>query len=1047
MNSLILWSLQHRWWVITLAFIVSMYGVLVTRELPVDVFPDFAPVQVVVQTEAPGFAPEEVENLITLPLESALNGTPNVRLIRSISTTGLSVVTLLFDDGTNVFIARQLVSERIQGVRNRLPSGTDQPVLMPVSTAVGDILKIGLIPGAKTSLLELRTLSDWTMRRRIMAVPGVANVVVYGGEQKQYQILVDPRALKDYDLTLEEVLSAARGSNKNAPGGYLRTSDEEYLIRGIGRVTSLDDLRKTVIASRNGMPVLLSHVASIQVGAAFKTGDAIINGKHGIILNVTKQPWANTLKTTIAVEKTLDSLRSTMPSDVQVLYTFRQADFVEIAIRNMLEALIIGGFFVLIVLFLFLQNWRTVAISLTAIPLSLLAAVISLKMQGGTINTMTLGGLAIAIGEVVDDAIIDVENVYRRLRENKQSSQPKPALLVVFQASKEIRGSVVYATFIVALVFLPIFSLSGLEGKIFAPLGLSYIVAIVASLGIALTVTPAMCLALLRNNASLPEREPFFVVLLKNAFKPILSFSLKRPRFVIALSTMLFAVSAIPLIYVGKEFLPKFDESNLIIAANSVPGTSLDLTTKTGASLTRHLSGHKNVLAAGQRAGRAEGSDDYGTSNFSEFDVRLKVGSQDKTELIEHLRTDLATVPGLVVNVGSYISHRIDHVLSGVNAAIAIKVFGPDLTVLHSTAAEIEKVVAKIPGAVDVQIEPIIPIPEIAVRIDRDKAARYGLNIDRLTTSIETAFNGLVVSQVVEEQRTFDLIVRYQPQFKKNIDTLSATLIDSPSGVRVPLSAVADIALGTSPNTIRHENASRYVVVQANVSGSYLGNVIDRIRLEVAKNVHLPSGYYIAYGGQFEAQEKATQQLVFLSMLAIIGIFLLLIAAFGSVRAAAIVLVNLPLALIGGIWAIVLSGGVMSVGSLLGFITLFGISTRNGIMLVTHYKQLIASGLSFEDALSEGTVDRLSPVLMTALTAALGLLPIAILGGAGRELEQPLAVVILGGMLSSTALTLIVVPALFRVFGEPALRLSAPERDAAASKSSLDEFSEFSIKE
>jgi len=1029
MNNLILWSITHRWIVAIAAVILTVYGLVVTIQLPVDVFPDFAPVQVVVQTDAPGFAPEEVESLITLPLETALNGTPNVQLVRSISTIGLSVVTLIFEDGTNVFTARQLVAERIQGVRDRLPATAEQPVLMPITTAVGDILRIGMIPTGSTSLMDLHTSALWIVKRRLMSVPGVANVVLYGGEEKQYQIFVDPKALKDFELSLEQVLAAARGSNMNVPGGFLRTPDNEYLIRGLGRVKSLQDLKKTVITARNGVPILLGDIASIQIGPAFKTGHGIVNGKQGVILSVTKQPWANTLKTTLAVEKMLESLKPSLPADVKIVYTFRQADFIETAIHNMIEALAFGALLVIVVLFIFLQNWRTVLISLTAIPLSLLAAVIALKWQGATINTMTLGGLAIAIGEVVDDAIIDVENVYRRLRENSLRTDPLPTINVIFNASREIRSSVVYATFIVALVFLPIFSLSGLEGKIFAPLGFSYIVAIVASLVVALTVTPGMCMMLL-NRRDLPDHEPTVVHLLKSWYQPLLSFSMNHPRLILSAASLLFAVSLVPLVSIGKEFLPTFDESNLIVAANSVPGTSLDVTTKTGKFVTGHLMSHSNVMAAGQRAGRAQGSDDYGSSNFSELDIRLKTGT-DRDAVKKHLREDLGTVPGLVVNVGSYISHRMDHVLSGVNAAIAIKVFGPDLDVLHRAAADIEKIVAKVPGAVDVQIEPIIPIPQVGVQMDRDKAARYGLNIEKLATTIEAAFNGVVVSQVVEEQRTFDLVVRFKPEYKASVDAISGTLVDTPSGVRVPLSAVAQIGLGTSPNTLRHESTSRYVVIQANVSGADLGSVIDRIREQLNKSIHLPAGYYIVYGGQFEAQEKASQQLVLLTLISIIGIFLLLIAAFRSARSAVLVLMNLPLALIGGMWAIVLSGGVMSIGSLLGFITLFGISTRNGIMLVTHFKHLMAEGNNFEQCIKQGAIDRLSPVLMTALTASLGLLPIAILGGTGRELEQPLAVVILGGMVSSTALTLLVIPALFKLFGAAAL--GAASRDSIVS--------------
>lgn len=1021
MNSLILGSLKYRWLVVIIAIVVTAYGALVTAQLPIDVFPDFAPVQVTIQTEAAGYAPEEVESLITVPLETALNGTPRVQTVRSISTINLSVITLIFEEGSDVFVARQLVAERLQIARGRLPANIDQPTLMPITTAVGDILKIGLLPGNSLGLMDLRTLAEWTVKRRIMAVPGVANVVLYGGEEKQYQVLVDPKALKDYGLTLKQVLTSAKGSNMNVPGGFLRTDEEEFLIRGIGRIKRVEDLKSTLVATRNGVPIVLSQVATVRVAPAFKTGDAIINGKQGVILSITKQPWANTLKTTISVEKALDDLKPNMPKDLQLITTFRQADFIQTAIQNMLEALIMGAALVVIVLFVFLQNWRTVVISLTAIPLSLLAAVISLKLQGGTINTMTLGGLAIAIGEVVDDAIIDVENVYRRLRENKQRPDPRPVMTVVFDASREIRGSVFYATFIVALVFLPIFSLTGLEGKIFSPLGYSYIVAIIASLLVALTVTPSMCLMLLGHQANLPTDEPVLSKFLKKSYRPLLKLALSRPRTIIFCAALLLLGSLLPVLNMGKEFLPAFDESNLIVASNSIPGTSLLITTREGKSITKHVTSHANVLAAGQRAGRAEGSDDYGASNFSEYDLRLKVGMSDRQKVIEHLREDFAGIPGLVINIGSYISHRMDHVLSGVNAAIAIKVFGPDLAVLHRTASEVEKIVATVSGAADVQIEPIIPIPQIAIQIDRSKAARYGLNIDDLGTSIEAAFNGVVVSQVVDEQKTFDLLVRFQPQYKTNLEAISTTLIDTPSGARVPLSAVAEVFKGTSPNTIKHESVSRFVVIQANVSDSDLGSVIAGIRAKINAQVHLPPGYYISYGGQFEAQEKATQQLLILTTLAIIGIFLLLFAAFRSFKAAFLVLLNLPLALVGGIWAIVLSGGVLSVGSLLGFITLFGISTRNGIMLVTHFNQLLSEGVPFDEVLTEGALDRLSPVLMTALTAALGLLPIAILGGAGRELEQPLAVVILGGMISSTVLTLIVVPALFRCFGPSAL--------------------------
>lgn len=999
-----------------------VYGIIAAREIPIDVFPDFAPVQVVVQTEAPGFSPMEVESLITLPLEAALGGTPKMTSFRSISTIGVSVLTIIFEDGTDILSARQLVTERLQAMDAKLPSGAAQPALMPIRTAVGDVIKIGLLPGDKVSLMDLRTLADWTIRRRLMSIPGVSNVVVQGGEQKQYQVLVNPDILKDYDLSLNQVIEAARGSNTNAAGGFLRTSDQEFLIRGIGRAESVRDIEQSVVTERNGLPVRLGTVASVKIGPAFLIGDAVVNGERGIIFNVTKQPWSNTLSLTRKIESALTELEKGYPAGVKTVVLFRQADFIETGVKNMLEALLLGGALVVVILFLFLQNWRTAIISLTAIPLSLLAAIICLKWQGGTINTMTLGGLAIAIGEVVDDAIIDVENVYRRLKENHDAGNPVNALKVIFDASKEIRRSVIYATFIVALVFLPVISLAGLEGKIFKPLAISYIVAIFASLVVALTVTPALCSVFLRKGGALKHSDGLLLVLLKKLYEPVLSISLKFPQLVLGAALVLFLCSLVPLAQFGSQFLPEFDESNMIVASSSIPGTSLDTTVRTGIVETKHLLTHKQVLGAGQHAGRAPGSDDYGASNFSEFDIRLTGSVEERKSMFEHVREDFTKVPGIVVNVGSYISHRMDHVLSGVNSAIAVKVFGPDLDILHSKAAEIEARMKKVDGAVDVHIEPIVPIPQISIRINREAAARYGLKVEDLSSTITAAFNGVTVSQVIEDQKLFDLFVWFEPEHRKNLESIKSTLIDTPSGSKVPIASVATVSYGKSPNTIRHESNSRYVVVQANVSGQDLGRVIRDIREKVGNEVTLPTGYYVIYGGQFEAQEAATKQILFYGAAAVIAIFVLLVMAFGSVQAGAIVMLNLPLALIGGIWAIALSGGVYSVGSLVGFITLFGISTRNGIMLVTHFNHLLGEGKPLDAVLREGAMDRLSPVLMTALTAALGVLPIAILGGAGRELEQPMAAVILGGMFSSTALTLIVVPALFKITGGSALR-------------------------
>jgi CzcA family heavy metal efflux pump len=1023
LNALIKWSVENRWLVSLLAVVLLGAGIFTTARMPVDVFPEFAPIQVVVLTEAPGFAPEEVESTITLPLETALNGVPRVEAVRSISTVGLSVITLIFQDDTNVFTARQLVSEKMQAARGKLPEAVQEPALAPITTAAGDVFKLGIYSetGA-TSAKDLRTLVDWTIRPRLMAANGVSNVVIHGGEVKQYQVLVNPTKLKQYDISLQQVIDASGSSTANAAGGVLRGSQDEYLIRGLGRAKSTEEIAQTVITNRGGMPVLIGNVATVKIGSALKVGEGIVNGKPGVVMTVLKQPWANTLETTYALEKTLKEIQAGFSKDLKIVAAFRQADFIEVAVKNILEAIAIGGVLVVVILFVFLQNWRTAFISLTAIPLSLLVAIIAIKLQGGTINTMTLGGLAIAIGEVVDDAIIDVENVYRRLRENKLAGSPKHPMKVVYEASKEVRGSVVYATFIVGLVFLPIFSLTGLEGKIFSPLAFSYLIALIASLAVALTVTPAVSYLLLSNAKKLPDEETSMVRWLKSQYETLLRFSLNNSGTVIFGALLLFLLSLVPLTVMGRTFLPEFDENNVIIVANSMPGTSLETTARIGTELTGHFVKEHDVMAADQRAGRAEGGEDYGAGNFSEYDIRLKPESPNRKDVLYHVRHEFAHIPGLVVNTGSYLQHRMDHALSGVNAAIAVKLFGSDLDVLHQKAKSIEQAMKSVKGAVDVQVEPVVPVPQISIQVDRAAAARYGIRVKDLTTTIETAFRGATVSQILEGQRMFDLNVWFEPEYRNDINVIQETLVDTADGTKVPLGALAAVSYGKSPNTISHENLSRRVVIQANVSGRDLGSVITDMRAAISKQVSLPNGYYVVFGGQFEAQEKATSQLLMLSLVSIAGMFVLLIMAFRSWRAAGLVMANLPLALIGGIWGVFFTGAVLSVGSLVGFITLFGLSTRNGIMLVSHFNHLLGEGKNFEDILWEGSLDRLSPVLMTALTAALGVLPIAIMGGAGRELEQPLAIVIVGGMFSSTALTLLVIPALFNVFGRRALR-------------------------
>lgn len=1019
LNRLIEWSLYNRFIVAVLAVILIISGCLVAGQSDVDVLPDFAPTYVMIQTEAPGLVAEEVEAMVSIPLESALNGTPGVTLVKSISQPGVSVVTVIFSYDSDPYVSRTLVAERIQMVLPRLPSVVGPPVMLPMMPAVGDILKIGLVAD-QTSPMTLRTLADWDIRNRILSVPGVARVLVFGGEEKQYQVLVHPGKLKSYAVTLDQVRQAVEKANVAAPGGYLVAPDRQLTIRGIGRVADVSELGNSVIISRQGTPVLLKHVASVQVGPAFKIGDAVINGRPGVEIVVTKQPWVNTLEVSKRVERALDDIKKSLPDDVQVIYIFRLATFIEKSIQNVLSAIATGGALVVVVLLFFLLNWRTSIISLTAIPLSLLSAVMAIKFAGGSINTMTLGGLAIAVGEVVDDAIVDVENVYRRLRENKRAAYPRPPLMVIYAACTEVRSSVVYATFVVALVFLPVFTLSGVEGRIFCPLGFAYIVATVSSLLVALTVTPAMCMYFLGRGKAIPAGEPFTVTKIKQVYTSILDRVMDRPRVVLVAAAAIFlaAISLVPLM--GQTFLPQFRELNLIVSATGLAGQSLESSVRMGIALERKLLEHPDVVAVGQRAGRAELDDDAGMPNFSEFDVQLKETRRPLSEILADIRGHLNEVPGVVYDVGSFISHRMDDVLSGgTRAQIAIKIFGPDLTTLRSLAAQVERVLRGVPGTVDVRPEALVMVPEVHVKVNRSQSARLGLTADDVARDLRTAFNGKITSQVLEGQRLFDLNVWFDEASRHNLDLIKSTLIDTPIGARVPLSQVAEIEVKEAPNAVIREHVMRRIVVQANTTKRDVIGIVNQARKRIDKEVTLPAGYYIVYAGEYEAQQEALRRLGWTSMLAFVGILLLLYRGFGSMKSTLLIVSNLPLATIGGIIAVALTGNVISLGTLVGFISLFGISTRNSILLVSHINALLQAGTPFDEAVHQGCLDRVSPVLMTAMTASLGMLPLAVLGGTGRELEQPLAVVIVGGMVSSTALTLLVIPALFEVFMKP----------------------------
>ena len=1018
LNKLIAWSLKNRVMVLATATLALIAGGWTAYRMPVDVFPDLTAPTVTILTEAHGMAPEEVEALVSFPIETAVNGATGIRRVRSSTAQGISVVWVEFDWGMEIFRARQIVSEKLQTVASGLPTGVSAPLLAPVSSVMGEIMMIGL--SGPQSPQEIRTVADWTIRQRLLAVPGVAQVVPIGGEVRQYQVLPDPSRMMSAGVTLAEILRAAEGSNENASGGVYMAQGQEYVIRGLGRVQSVDDIGKTVVAVRGGIPVLLSQVADVQIGAAPKYGDASVNAKPAVVLAVQKQPGANTLELTRRMETELAEMQRTLPRGMKVHSDlFRQADFISVAIENVIHALRDGAIFVVIILFLFLWNLRATAISIVAIPLSLVVAIFAMKMLGITINTMTLGGMAIAIGALVDDAIIDVENVFRRLKENHHlaESERRPVLTVIYEASKEIRASIVNATLIIIVVFLPLFFLGGVEGRLLRPLGFAYVVSILASLFVAVTVTPVLCSYLLPNaKAVQDESESKVVRWLKEHYAGILERVLAHPKKILwgAAAALVATLVAIP--FLGSAFLPEFNEGALTVSVVTVPGTSLEEANGIGRRVEEILLANNAVQNTDRRQGRAELDEHAQGVNAAEIDVTLK-DEIDKEALFEELRRDFSVLPGTNVTIGQPIGHRIDHMLSGTRANIAVKIFGSDLYRLRLVGAQVRDVMQGIEGVADLQLEQQMDVPQLRIRADRTALAQYGMSVGDMAEAIDVAFNGEVVSQVLEEGKTFDLVVRFPEEMRTGREAIGNVMFDTPTGQRVPLAQLARITVDRGPNTVSRENVQRKIVVQANVAGRDLGSVVADIRSAVDESVTLPAGYHIEYGGQFEAQEESTRTLSALSLLSLAAIFLILYAEFRSTRTATLVMANLPLALIGGVAAVLLTGRVVSIASLVGFVTLFGIATRNGILLVSHYRQLLAEGAPFREAVVRGSLERLSPIMMTALTAGLALIPLAIGGGKpGNELQTPMAIVILGGLLSSVVLNMIVLPALYWQF-------------------------------
>lgn len=1022
-GHIIAWSLRNRLFVVVAGILLLAWGGWQAARTPVDVFPDLTAPAVTVVTEAHGMSPTDVETLLTFPIETALNGAPGVRRVRSATKIGLSVVTVEFEWGTDLYLARQVVAERLQLARAALPPDIPAPAMTPAASIMGEILFIALISDKYTGM-ELKNVADQVLKRRILAVPGVAEVLPIGGDTQQFQVTLKPERLAAYGLTLDEVTQALRDANQNATAGFYVESGQEYLIQGQGRITVLEDIAGTVIATRAGQPVLVRDVAEVGIGAAPKRGVGAYNGKPAVVLGIQKQPGANTLELTDRLDRTLEEIQAGLPSGMKIeRHIFRQADFIRVSIDNLMTALFEGAVLVIAIVFAFLISARATVIALLAIPLSLVAAILSMKALGVTINTMTLGGMAIALGALVDDAIIVVENIVRRLRENRAKPDDKQstAVHVVFEATREIQGSIVFATLIIMLVFLPLFFLSGVEGRLMVPLGLAYVVSLAASLLVAITVTPVLSALLLPHSKTVRESmEPRFIHALKAVYRWSLEKTVRRWKTIAAVSAIALAVSLVALALAGRAFLPDFNEGTLTVSTATLPGTALENSDRLGQLVEQILLSHPEVVATARRTGRAEGDPHAMDVSASEIEVTLKMGERSKEEFLADLRADLAGVPGTQIVIGQPISHRIDHMLSGNRSNIAVKIFGPDLAELRRLTGQIKTLVQGVPGAVDVSDEQQSDIPFLTIRFNRDALARHGLSIRQVAEAIETAFSGMAVSRIQQGQATYDLVVRFDPAVRSNLDAIRATLITTATGARLPLSALADIRNDRAPYYITRENVQRKMVVMANVAGRDLAGVVDDIRRRVGTEANLPPGYHVEYGGQFESAEDAARTLLVLGAVVTVGIFLLLFVAFGTVRDALLVMLNLPLAMIGGVLGVFAAGGVLSVASIIGFITLFGIATRNGVMMIAHIHQLVEhEGVrDAEQAVLRGAEERLVPILMTALAAGLALVPLALAAGQpGSEIQSPMAIVIMFGLASSTLLNMIVVPALYLRFG------------------------------
>lgn len=1021
LDRIIGFSLRNKYLILISTLVLIVVGLRTVSNMDIDVFPDLTAPTVVVMTDAHGMAAEEVERLVTFPIETAVNGATDVRRVRSVSAQGFSFVWVEFDWGVDVFRARQVVSEKLITVAQQMPMGVSQPTLAPQSSVMGEIFFIGL-QADSASMMELRTLAEWTVKPLILATGGVSQVTIIGGDYKQYQVMANPTRMLHLGVSMHELVNACRYISLNSNGVNIREFGNEYVVRGIARTSDIEQLGQTLVTIRNGMPVKVSDVAEIRIGAAPKMGYASSNASPAVILAISKQPNINTIEVTRKIEENLENLKRSLPSDVRLnTKIFRQADFIERSVGNVQQALVEGAVFVTIILLLFLGSFRTTIISLLAIPISLLATFVVMKLLGININTMSLGGMAIAIGSLVDDAIIDVENVYKRLRQNrlKPKSERQSTYTIVFEASREIRASILNATLIIIVAFVPLFFLSGMEGRMLKPLGISFIVSLFMSLLVAMTLTPVLARMLLTGEAYLSrnENEKWLAARLRKWYEKSLRQALNRKRLVLGGALGLFIVALVLLMGMGRSFLPEFNEGSLTLSVVTPPGTSLDETNNVGNYIEKQLLAIPEVTSTARRTGRGELDEHSQATNSSEIDVNYQLKERSNDEFLADVRASLARIPGIAATVGQPLGHRIDHMLTGTRASIAIKLFGDDLTRLYSLANQIKSEIVGIDGLVDVNVEQQVEVPQIQIRANRALLAEYGISLEEFNEFIDVVLGGEKLADIYEGQQRFDLVVKLDSAYTSNIEGIKSILIDSPSHGKVPLYQVAEVVSSAGPNAISRENVQRKLVISANVAQRDLRGVVNDIRRKVDENITFPEGYRIEYGGQFESEARASRTLLIASLISILIIFMLLFVEFRNFGLAGIILLNLPLSLIGGVFAIWLTSGVISIPAIIGFISLFGIATRNGILLISNYIRHSKMGLDINDLVIQGSADRLNAILMTALTAALALIPLAFKGHlSGNEIQSPMAKVILGGLLTSTFLNIYIIPIVYTMF-------------------------------